>query len=120
MAQGPKPEQTVKQRCRSCGKEKPKIENVWLSKDYKKIDDAQMELWEIYPSGWELVSYAKKRLVGKHFETSFGLSPHWLCPDCKKHDLSDYFKVFYLLECFSQELKSSAINPGGKTILKRV
>jgi hypothetical protein len=115
MAQVLQPKKDVKKKCRVCGKEKPKVENIWLSKDYIKINDTQMEFWEIYPSGWELVSYSKKRLVRKHYETSFALNPHWLCPNCKKHNLSDYFKVFILLECFSQELKDM----GDQTCVKK-
>jgi rubredoxin len=106
------PKQDVKERCRTCGKEKREVESVWLSKEYKKMNDTQMEFWETYPSGWELVTSSKKRLVRDHYETSFALDPHWLCPECKQHDLSDYFKVFYLLECFSQELNSLNTNHG--------
>ena len=105
MTQVLQPKKDVKEKCRACGKEKPEVESVWLSKDYKSINDTQKEFWEIYASGWEHVSYPRKRLVRHHYETSFALNQHWLCPDCKKHNLSDYFKVFFLLECFSQELK---------------
>lgn len=120
MVQELRPKQNIKAKCSACGKENLNIENVWLSKDYKKIDDAQMELWEIYPSGWELISSAKKMFIRDHFETSFALKPHWLCPDCRKHDPSDYFKVFFLLECFSQELKSLNTNHKQKRILIKV
>ena len=120
MVQELRPEHNIKTKCNACGKEKPEIESVWLSKDYKKIDDTHMMFWEIYPSGWELVSSSKRMLVMEHFETSFGLNPHWLCPDCRKHELSDYFKVFFLLECFSQELQSLNTDHGQKQILRKV
>jgi hypothetical protein len=105
MSQVLQPKKEVKEKCRACGKEKPEVESVWLSKEYKKINDTQMDFWEIYASGWELVTSSKKRLVRNHYETSFALDPHWLCPDCRKYNLSEYFKIFFLLEGFSQELK---------------
>ena len=44
MSQVLQPKKDVKKKCRICGKEKPKVESVWLSKDYIKINDTQMEL----------------------------------------------------------------------------